>query len=88
MKKHYTFLLSILVVECIVLSFLNQNNVKVQSWIGNAIGTFLFILPVQVLLFLLGKDKQIAEKKRKWSKIVFWYITICYLLGVVASLVI
>lgn len=87
MKKRYVLLLFIFIIEVYIASILNEKNIKIHSWIGNAIGVFVCILPILILLFLLGRDKKFTEKKRLCFKIAFWYVIICYLLGGVASLI-
>lgn len=87
MKKQYRVLLWFLAIELLFVSLLNEMDVKVQSWVGNAIGTFLFLLPVQILLFLMGRDEQFSEKKRTCVKVAFWFILVCYVLGGIAALV-
>ena len=86
MKKRYSILLSVIAVEFFVISILEKNNIGAQSWIGNAIGIFIFMLPIQILLFLLGKDNAISERKQMCCKVAFWFICICYVLGGIASL--
>lgn len=87
MRKQYTFLLYIFVIEIFIVYILNEMNIKIESWIGNAIGTFIFLLPIQILLFMLGRDERLTEKKRMCFKIAFWFIVICYLLGGIISIV-
>lgn len=87
MKKKYKILLYIWAVELFIASILNKNNFEVQSWIGNAIGVIIAFLPIQMLLFLLGKDEDRTPGERMLFKLVFWFINICYVLGAIASLV-
>lgn len=87
MKKQYKVLILTIGVEFLIVSLLQENNIRIQSWIGNAIGAFIFLLPTQILLFLLGKDDKFSKIKRMCFKIIFWYINICYLVGGVATLV-
>ena len=87
MKRKYAILLSIVGIEFLVVSILNKSNVKVESWIGNAIGTFIFFLPVQILLFSLSKDKELSTKKQVCCKCAFWFIIVCYFLGGIATLI-
>lgn len=87
MKKQYKVLLWFLAIEMLLVSLLNELGVKVYSWAGNAVGTFLFLLPVQILLFLMGRDEQFSEKKRACVKVVFWFILVCYVLGGIAAMV-
>jgi len=86
MKNQYKILRIVLIVEWIVIIYLSEQGVKVESWIGNAIGLVVVFLPLQILLFLLSRDEKISNKKRIFSKIVFWYINICYLLTIAVSL--
>lgn len=74
-------------IELLIASVLQKNNIKIQSWIGNAIGTFVFLLPIQILLFLLSKDEKFSRRKKLCFKIVFWYINICYVAGGIATLI-
>lgn len=39
MKKLYKFLLTTMGIELLIVSVLQKNSIKIQSWIGNAIGT-------------------------------------------------
>lgn len=86
MKKQYSILLSIVGIEFLIVSILNKANVKIVSWIGNAVGAFIFFLPIQILLFLLSKDKALSTKLQACCKCAFWFILICYFLGGIATL--
>ncbi len=86
MKRKYSILLSIVGIEFLVVSILDKANVKIESWIGNAIGTFIFFLPIQIFLYLLGKDKSLSAKLQVCCKCVFWFILICYFLGGITTL--
>lgn len=86
MKKQYKILLAVIIAEFLFLFYFIPEN-SIQSWLGNAVGIFVFMLPVQVLLFLLSKEEKYTNKKRKIFKIVFWYINICYIAGGVATFI-
>ena len=86
MKKIYKLLILFAVVEFIVVCLLRANNFKIDSYLGNAIGVFLFLLPIQILLFMLSKDNNLTRKIRLCLLIVFWFINICYVGGGVALL--
>ena len=86
MKKRYLLLLSVFAIEFFCISILQKNNISVQSWVGNAIGIFVFLLPIQILLLLLSKDSNISKRNQMFCKVVFWFISICYTLGGIASL--
>lgn len=87
MKKRYLIFGFIFIFEFFVISILNESKFKVDNWIGSAIGTFVFLAPIQILLFLLSKDNNLSKRTQMCCKVVFWFISICYILGGVASLV-
>ncbi len=86
MKNIYKVLLLLFIIEIIIVTILRENNLIVQSYLGNAIGVFLFLLPIQILLLLLSKDNNLTRKTRLCLLIVFWFINICYVGGGVALL--
>jgi len=83
MKKQYKILLGIIVLEFLGIVILDKYEIRAQTWIENAIGTFLFLVPIQTLLALLERDEQFMTK-RLWIRITFWFIMICYILGGIA----
>ena len=85
-KKRYIILLSVVFSEIIIISALDKMNIKAESFVENAAGLFLFFLPLQILLFLLSKDKNISERKRVFAAIVFWLIIVCYIAGAITTL--
>ena len=74
-------------IELLIVSVLQKNNMKIQSWLGNIMGAFVFLLPIQILLFLLSKDDKFSKGKKNIFKILFWYVNICYIAGTVATLI-
>lgn len=86
MKQKYKVLLFIFFVEILVISILRACDVKIESLVGAALGMFLFLLPVQVLLYMLSNDEKFSNRKRKWFWISFWFINVCYCSAVVGSL--
>lgn len=86
MKNIYKVLLLLFIIEIIIIAILRENNLIVQSYLGNAIGVFLFLLPIQILLFMLSKDNDLTRKIRLCLLIVFWFINICYVGGGVTLL--
>lgn len=87
MRKQYKLLIYIFIIEFFVVLLLNEVNIKIQSWAGNAAGTLIFLLPIQILLFMLGRDERINRNKRRCFKIAFYFISICYLLGGIVTLI-
>lgn len=85
-KKSYKILLSVVLLEFLILLIVNKMNITVRSWIGNALGAAICLLPIQVLLFLMSNNEKLTDNKRKCLKLVFWFINICYVLGGIATL--
>ena len=54
---------------------------------GEAIGLFLVLLPIQALLLMAGRDKDIGEIKRICFKRIFFLIIAIYLIAALVSLV-
>lgn len=85
MKKQYKILSAIVLAEFIVIYIMSQNNIKIQSFIGSALGVFAFFLPIQIILFLLSKDADVSKVKRAFAKVLFWFICSCYLCTIIAG---
>lgn len=86
LKKKYKLLLILFGVELAIAYIMNGNGVKFNSFWASAIGTLIFLLPLQILLFCVYKDHDFKEKTRKFSIIGFWFINVCYIAGGVAKL--
>jgi len=69
MKKQYKLLLITFGIELLIIS--RDNNIKIQSWLGNAIGAFVLLFPIQILFFLLSKDENLSKRKKIIFKILF-----------------
>lgn len=88
MKKIYKIMIGVIVAELCAFSVGNKIGLtSPDSWLGNAIGTFVSFLPIQILFFLLSRDNNLSERKRLCFKIVFGFILMCYVLGAIATLV-
>lgn len=86
MKKQYKILLIIWAVEIFIILIMREFNLRIQSLSGSIIGTLVFLLPIQILIFLLGNDEKFSERKRICFRIVFWFINTCYLFAVIGAL--
>ncbi len=86
MKKHYKILSIIVLIEFIIIFIMRQNNVKIESFIGSALGVLVFFLPIQIMLFLLSRDTDASNGKRVFAKIMFWFINLCYICTVIAGI--
>ncbi len=60
---------------------MNELDIHLQSWIGNAIGAFVFLSPLLILLYLLKKDEDISKKYRIIAKFFFGFLLLSYLAG-------
>ena len=87
MRKKYNILWIIIAIEFVVISFISKSGFKSRTWIGNAIGVLIFILPIQLLLFKISTDESVSNKRQKLSKGLFWFVWVCYLLGGIATLI-
>ena len=80
MKRQYKVLIGMFFAGVFISSFLYEMGLRVDSWIGNFLGIFVCLLPIQILLIIKGKDQSVSKKKRMFFLILFWYINICYVL--------
>lgn len=86
MQKKYKISLLIIGIEYLILYFWNKMGWwRIQTWIGNAIGTLIFLLPILGLLFMLGRDQAITPQKRMWCKVLFYFFIVCYIAGGIAT---
>jgi len=86
MKKKYISLLRLIILFFVICFVLNKMNFEAQTYIGKALGALAFILPIEILLCLVGHDKDLKLRTRIISKIIFWFIIVCYLGAGVALL--
>ncbi len=78
MVKKRELLKKILIIEFVVMCILSIMDFKVTSWLGNAIGTLIIILPLVYFLYLLGKDEKCGEGKRFLFKAFSGFLLICW----------
>lgn len=88
-RKCYKLLLGIIGVEYIALVIAQEywKSIGLQklSWLESFVITILFFLPIQILLFKLGKDENIKRNRRTLAKFFFWVINISFVLGCIVS---
>ena len=87
MRKHYRTLLVIIIIEWIIIVFLNRIGFSAQSWIGNVIGVFIVLLPIEAMLFLLSNDERFSSRKKTCFRLGFWFLAISYLSGIIGTIV-
>ena len=85
MKRGYKILITILALEIVGVSALNELGMVAHSWIGNVISGMIFLVPLLILLYFLSKDSNISRTKRTLSKIVLCFIIICFCVGMIAK---
>ena len=71
MKIKYKIILVILIIEYLVLWYMNKMGMHLDSWIGNALGALVLLAPIFVLLYLIKRDEDISMKFRLLAKIIF-----------------
>ena len=96
MKKHKKFrkiLLIIIIVEWAItflVAQLNQRtqlNLQAQTWIGNALGLLVLLLPIWLLLLTIILDTDINPTKRLIAKIAFAFLVVCFIGGSITELI-
>ena len=87
MKRKYALLAKVIAIELVILSVLSKTGISVQSWIGNAVGAFICLVPIQILLFLFSHDERFSKNVKTFFKSAFWFINACYIVGGVATFV-
>lgn len=81
MKTKYKIIIFVFAIEYFCILIMDKMNIHVRGWIKNAIGALVFLVPLFLLLYFLGKDKDIKKKYRIISKILFYFLIVCYLVG-------
>lgn len=85
MKKLRKLLLIIVIVEFSIAFILGCFDIRIEPWPLNVVVTCIFLLPIQALLFMSGRNDEYSKKKRTFFKIAFWYLNICYILTVIVT---
>ncbi len=76
--KNRNLCLYVLLGEFIITFVLAKSGFKVQTFAGSAIGVLLWLIPIEILLFQVGKDTTKAATLRGCCKFLFWWLIICY----------
>jgi len=89
-RKCYKLLLGITGVEYIALMIAQEywGNMGIQklSWLESFVIILLFFGPIQILLFMLGKDENIKRNIRTLANLAFWLINIAFVSGTISTL--
>ena len=86
MKIKYKILICFIIFEFLIISSLRKQNITFDSWIINALGTIIFLLPILLLLFAVSKDTVFSQKKRVIAKFFVCFIIGCYVLGAIVTI--
>ena len=81
MKLKYKILICFIIFEFLIVSSFKKQNISFDSWMINAIGTIIFLLPILFLLFDVSKDTSFSKKKRVIAKFFIGFIICSYVLG-------
>lgn len=76
--KNHKLLVKIVVIEAIVLFFLDRMGFRVESPVFNAIAVLLFFLPVELLLLSTSRLPDKPPLLRGICKFAFWWVIVCY----------
>lgn len=68
------------------VSVMNHYGIRLQSWIANVLGSFIFSAPIVILLFEISGDNRINLNIRFVAKVVAWFICACCLVGAIIPL--
>lgn len=78
MSKRYKIASLICAIDIICFLVLDELSIEIHSELGQAIGALVFSIPVWVMLYLLGKEEQIAKHYRVFAKISLRFWVFCY----------
>ena len=86
LQNKYSILTILIVINFIFVSILDHYSFVINTWIWKALGTALFLLPIEVLFFFLGKDSKLSSRMQLCCRAAFWFVLSCYFLGGLATL--
>lgn len=86
MKKKYKICIFFWLVEFAVIYVLDKADIHFSSLIFHAISALLCMLPIVILFVLLSKDEGFSVKKRMAFKVIYIYIVLCYVGGLMARI--
>ena len=81
MNRKYFVLAVIIGTLIICVSIMKHMCIQIEGYVGNIIGTFVFMLPIEILLLMLSKNPNIKVTTRKILFALFLFIIVCYFLG-------
>ena len=87
MKFKYKVSLILFFIEVLVLNTIKSYGIKIESIVGSVLVTIIFFLPLQYLFFSLSKDENCSTKKRKYFKIIFWFLNYCIMSAITGTVI-
>ena len=87
MKTKYKVLIGLSVAQVIGATHIKKYIGNIETWWGNAVGVFAFLLPIQICLLLLQRDPNISKRKSMVAKVVFWFIIFAFCAGGIVTLI-
>lgn len=85
MKRKYKICIWIWLLVFAIIFLLDKADVHFRSPYIHIFGTLLCFLPIFVLFVLMSKDGDFSPQKRTVFKVIYIYLTFCYVGGVVAK---
>ena len=81
MKTKYKVLIGLSVAQVIGATYVKKYIGNVETWLGNAVGVFAFLLPIQICLWMMQRDPSISKRKSIAANVLFWFISFAFCAG-------
>lgn len=77
----------ICVIDMVCFLLLDGLKVEIHSELGQAIGVLILSIPFWILLYLLGKEKQIPKHYSMFAKIGLKFWVLCYVIVAIGKMI-
>lgn len=77
----------IIFIEIVVLIVLSKLEISAEGFAQNAIGLFLALMPIWILLYTVFHDTSNSASKRLFCRLLFWFLVACYIVGCIVTFV-
>ena len=88
MKREYKICILSSLVELAVIFVLDKTGIRFSSLFFHAVGALLFLLPIVALFFFMSKDETFSPKLRILFKVIYLFLGLCYIGGLIAKITI
>ena len=85
MKTRYKILLTFIFVEVGLGAILSMLRISTPNLPGNSLWLSVGIAPLEILWFLVWRDKDLKPWIRITSCVLFWHFGVCYLVILISS---